>query len=172
VQISAIVHALSMICRFNGHCHSFYSVAQHSCLVADLVVMDLLEPQHELVALLHDATEAYLGDVVRPLKLTIAMDAYRELEHRWAMAIGWAFGLGNALAELPEVVKIADRKMLDRERVDLLADGFGRAASLQTVDRRIPSIEPVGPTTARQMLARRLIRLVPRLEPELGVFLA
>lgn len=58
-----ICHSLAHLCRFNGHTREFYSVAQHSCIVAELV-----PEEHKLAALLHDATEAYLGDITRPLK--------------------------------------------------------------------------------------------------------
>lgn len=63
VDPADIAHSLSMQCRFNGHTSSFYSVAQHCYLVADLV-----PAEDQLAALLHDATEAYVGDMVRPLK--------------------------------------------------------------------------------------------------------
>ena len=68
-----IAHSLAHLCRFNGHTREFYSVAQHSCLVADLV-----PTEHKLAALLHDATEAYIGDMVRPLKQW--MHAYQDVE--------------------------------------------------------------------------------------------
>ena len=58
-----VAHALARLCRFGGHVRRFYSVAQHSLLVADLAPLGL-----ELPALLHDASEAYLGDVVAPLE--------------------------------------------------------------------------------------------------------
>src|SRR5690606_2723306 len=63
VDTADLAHSLSMQCRFNGHTSSFYSVAQHCLLVAELV-----PEEHKLAALLHDATEAYVGDLVRPLK--------------------------------------------------------------------------------------------------------
>jgi hypothetical protein len=63
IDILDIAHSLSMQCRYNGHTKGFYSVAEHSVLVANLV-----PPRLRLQALLHDASEAYVGDVIRPIK--------------------------------------------------------------------------------------------------------
>ena len=68
IHIADIAHALSMICRYGGHVREYYSVAQHSCLVAQL-----LAPRLRIYGLLHDAAEAYLGDVVSPLKGKLAL---------------------------------------------------------------------------------------------------
>lgn len=82
IQIADIACALARICRFNGQLREFYSVAQHSWLVSMIVDSRLTFP-----ALLHDASEAYLGDVGRFLKHSAAMRAYRRLEAQWTNEI-------------------------------------------------------------------------------------
>lgn len=115
ICIGDIAHALSMQCRFGGHSKAFYSVAQHSVLVARLV-----SPGNALVGLLHDATEAYLQDIIRPLKRELRA-TYKPLETAWAGAIGLVFGLGDLLADLPKEVHDADRAVLVAEHRDLMA---------------------------------------------------
>jgi uncharacterized protein len=67
IDIEDIAHGLSHACRFAGHVQNFYSVAQHSLLVSELV-----DDRHALWGLLHDGSEAYLHDLTRPLKRIIA----------------------------------------------------------------------------------------------------
>jgi uncharacterized protein len=67
IRLVDIAHALSKLCRYGGQCLSFYSVAEHSLLVASKA------PDHlKLVALMHDASEAYLLDIPRPIKRHLA----------------------------------------------------------------------------------------------------
>ena len=81
-----IAHALSLNCRFNGHCRCFYSVAEHCVRVADI-----LPPELALWGLLHDAAEAYLADVPRPAKQQ--MPQFVAAEDRLLRVIVEHFGL-------------------------------------------------------------------------------
>lgn len=70
IDINDIAHALAMKCRFNGHCKTFYSVAQHSVRCADYAKTLVSDPrsQFAFAALLHDAHEAYTADIPRPVQ--------------------------------------------------------------------------------------------------------
>lgn len=105
ICIEDIAHALSHICRFGGHSADFYSVAQHSVTVS-LLCCD----EHRLHGLLHDASEAYIGDVVRPLKLMLT--EYRTIESRIHSAILETFGLEKLECSC---VKEADEVLLATE---------------------------------------------------------
>lgn len=83
-DIKDIAYALSNTCRFNGHCSGFYSVAEHSVAVALR-----LPPDMRLAGLLHDATEAYLGDVPSPIKQFLP--DYKAIEQRFEEALATAF---------------------------------------------------------------------------------
>ena len=117
VWLPDIAHALANICRFNGHSTRFYSVAEHSLLVAKNVPMHL-----RAWALLHDAAEAYVCDVARPLKQAPQMGFYREMEDRILATIYRRFELlaPGAPLWIPEQVKVADRNALATERRDLM----------------------------------------------------
>ena len=87
VKIIDIAHALSMQCRFNGHIKRFYSVAEHSFLMSYLV-----SPAAAPLALLHDAAEAYIGDMPSPLK--DSMTDFKYLDLSLTQAILARFGVG------------------------------------------------------------------------------
>lgn len=76
VHLVDITHSLSMQCRYLGHCDSFYSVAQHSVFVAH----HLPTPRLQLFGLLHDAAEAYIGDIISPIKACLSEDI-QTVEH-------------------------------------------------------------------------------------------
>ncbi len=81
IHIIDIAHSLSQLCRFGGHAERFYSVAEHSINVATLLEQQGANKITVLAGLLHDATEAYLGDVARPIKMKLKdyQDIYLEL---------------------------------------------------------------------------------------------
>lgn len=136
VHLEDIAHALSNVCRFGGHTRVHYSVAQHSVLASHLV-----PPADALYALLHDATEAYIGDMVSPLKQV--MPQFRQKEDRLWSVICEYFELPE---QMPASVKRADLMMLAREREDLLPAGEPWAL-LEGVE--LPS-EPIQPWEQRR----------------------
>lgn len=101
-----IAHALSNLCRFTGHTARFYSVAEH-CVHASRIV----PPADAFAALMHDAAEAFLGDVSRPLKSLLP--DYMALERHVEAVVLARFGLPPTL---PHSVKLADRAMLLAEQ--------------------------------------------------------
>lgn len=105
ICIEDIAHALSNQCRFGGHLWEFYSVAQHSAYVCHLS-----EPENKLSALMHDASEAYLIDIPRPIKQRLSN--YKEIENNLMTLISQKFGF-----EWPmnENVKTIDEQMLQME---------------------------------------------------------
>jgi hypothetical protein len=111
VFIDDIAHALSLLCRFGGHCLRFYSVAEHSVLLSRHV-----SAPHKLWALLHDASEAYLVDVPRPLKPFLI--GYEAAEGKIMRAIAVRFNLHLGL---PAEVKALDRAILTDERLQNMA---------------------------------------------------
>jgi hypothetical protein len=113
VCIEDIARALSLLCRFTGHVNRFYSVAEHS-----LLVMQNLPLKFQAWGLLHDAAEAYLGDLSAPLKGLAALAPYREIESLVLGAVFERFGL--ALGIVPPMVKQVDLRMLLTERRDLM----------------------------------------------------
>tara|TARA_R110000782_G_scaffold206936_1_gene295461 strand:- start:203 stop:742 length:540 start_codon:yes stop_codon:yes gene_type:complete len=82
ICIEDIAQALSMNCRYSGHVKDFYSVAEHSVIIADLVYKQTGSSSKALAALLHDASEAYLTDIPRPIKpyLTNYVDMESNIE--------------------------------------------------------------------------------------------
>lgn len=117
IALEDIAHALSMQCRFGGHCEEFYSVAQHSVHVAEIVHDWLDEPALTLEALLHDAAETYVVDLPRPIKHTDALAGYRALDKRVDAVVRERFGLPTTMSH---AVRRADEIMLATEAVQLM----------------------------------------------------
>lgn len=157
ITIEDIAHSLSHICRFNGHTRGHYSVAQHSVAVSYLV------PSHlQLDGLLHDAAEAYLGDIISPLKRRLS--EYRAIEEIWEKHIATLFGLQYPTA--PEV-RAADIALLLAERRDLLpsCSRFGAWPEDQEVGNKVRichRIVPQSPELANSLFIQRYQELTQR----------
>ena len=109
IVLEDIAHPLSMQCRFSGHLSCFYSVAQHSVLTSYIC-----DKKDQLHALLHDASEAYIVDIPRPIKRKLK--EYVSLEKVMQDAIFERFNLSK---KIPESVKKADDIILETEARDL-----------------------------------------------------
>src|SRR5436190_21307438 len=119
LDIGDIARALANQCRFGGHCRVFYSVAQHSVIVSELVEQRGGDVEDVFAALMHDATEAYLGDMPHPLKHRSPLGAaFREAEGHLEAAIRERFGIRDDV----ETTKPVDRALPDTERRRLSAE--------------------------------------------------
>lgn len=136
IRIEDIASSLSKMCRWTGQCKALYTVAQHSILVSELVPRE-----HALEGLLHDAAEAYIGDINRPLKNLIHELKYAE--RAIYAEVAKKFGLPDT--ETP-CVKEADNIALVTESRDLMPDGGGQenwewAVDIPRLSHRIEAIE-------------------------------
>ena len=156
VDIRDIAHALSNQCRFAGHTKEFYSVAQHCVLVSRNV-----PPEDALWGLLHDAPEAYMCDMPRPIKYAPGLEAFKALEKRIEDVIVKAFDLPPGE---PESVKAADKRLLYTERRDLLpplpreSDSYSWGMGL-TADTLPSKIVPWTPKMAKTSFLFRFMQL-------------
>jgi uncharacterized protein len=151
-RIDDIAHALSNLCRFTGHTRRFYSVGEHSCRVADL-----MPPELRLAGLLHDASEAYLGDMSRPLKHhPFFGEAYRDVERALQGRIDDLFGVTT---DLPDV-HAADLVLLATEKRDLMPPGPDWKL-LEGIEPLEATILPWSPDFAKASFLLRYGQLVP-----------
>lgn len=166
-----IANALSNTGRFSGHTRAFYSVAQHSVLVA-LAVAEQLGDEHphrsEALrwALLHDAHEAYTGDFTRPLKRAMSATcgaaddsgSLRVIQSRVDAAVRERFGLGQMTATAMKLVKRCDTALLATERRDVMAPGleWGELANIEPLAWKVV---PLPPLESRSMFCEIFNRL-------------
>lgn len=126
-DIRDIAHALSNLCRYGGHCLRFYSVAEHSVLMARAA-----DDPWKKWALLHDATEAYLVDIPRPIKRRLV--GYQWMEHRLFVRMVHHFGLTSIINPiLPSYVQDLDHRILVDEKAQNMRPGLDWP-SLEGVD--------------------------------------
>ena len=138
-DIEVIAHALSNICRFNGHCEHFYSVAEHCVLGTQWLMTHYPEPliDNPLEFLLHDAAEIYIGDIPTPLK--ILCREIMDLEDRILQSIYQQF---DVLTYQPSLIKTIDRRMLECEHRELFVDHKCWSTGLKPLDVDIKCWKP------------------------------
>jgi uncharacterized protein len=159
ILLEDIVSGLSKCCRFVGQCDWFYSVAQHC------VMMSYIVP-HEarLVALFHDASEAYTGDVSKPLKNALG-DIFKRIELRIEAAIFDRFGLPYPM---PASIKQADRILLATEQRDLMIRlRNDEWAAIEGVKPLAAQIQPLEHELAAQLWMARYVELANEMNREL-----
>jgi len=142
IDIADIAHALSMTCRFNGHCKEFYSVAQHSVLVSKHCYLPF-------DGLMHDAAEAYLSDVPAPIKPML--NGFAEIEDKLLKLIFVKFGLEYPYSDN---IKTIDRRLCISEGMALMPD----ISEWKVLNHYSPldiEITPVGPSEAKGMFMER-----------------
>jgi 5'-deoxynucleotidase YfbR-like HD superfamily hydrolase len=147
IHIGDIAHALSNLCRFAGHAHTFYSVAEHSVRCSFIV-----DERAALQALLHDASEAYLVDIPTPIKTLLP--EYREMEERMMSVIYSVFSIDPKPWQ--KAVKAADLSLSAAEARDLMPLGnYG----LNKVRADEQLIVPWSSSTAEQAFLTRFSQL-------------
>jgi hypothetical protein len=145
ICIEDIAHALGNMPRFTGHTRVFYSVAQHSIQVSNLV-----NSEHAFVGLMHDAPEAYIGDMSSPLKGLLR--DYRRIERVIWLAIADKFGLPD---DIPSEVKGADQIALRTERDELMGVPPAPWGALEEVPRHGSPLVPRHARLAELMFLER-----------------
>lgn len=147
IDIHAIAHALSQQCRWTGHTLRFYSVAEHCVLTSRIT--------KTLECLLHDASEAYLSDLARPVKKAAGLgEVYEEAEFRLEQAIALRFGL--APPPMSAAVKVADEAMLKREAHELVPH---LGAIMAEPPKGTPHVKCWTPPAAESFFLERYVEL-------------
>ena len=161
IDIVDIAHSLSNQCRFTGHTREFYSTAQHSVLVSEITDYD-----DALWGLLHDASEAYLSDIARPIKNTGSFgDIYRKAEAKLEIAVALRFGLIEPLegpissVGMPPTVKWADDVLLRSEMRDLMPEVIRTDGWYSSGEFLDTEIDPWEPGVSEQMFLLRFYDL-------------
>lgn len=117
VRIEDIAHGLAYTCRYGGQATRYYSVAEHC------VIMSRFMPaaRHLKQALLHDSAEAYIGDLIRPVKHQPELAEFRKIESKIEVQVFKRFGI-DSTAESDKAVKLTDNRILIDEITQLMAD--------------------------------------------------
>jgi len=168
IEIEDIAHGLSRVARWNGQTSGAwpFSVAQHSLLV--LAIYDHLQPRAEqrwrLAALLHDAAEYVVGDLISPFKAAVGTD-YKTLEQRLDSAIRLRFGIPALLPDnVTLAIKRADRASAYFEAITVAGFDIVEAGRIFERPRNLvcPEIRQLSPSRAKRAFLERFRMLAPK----------
>ncbi len=151
ISIDDIAAGLSKCCRFAGQCEPFYSVASHSVFVSKLVA-----PQFAFAALMHDAAEAFLGDITRPLKSMLPQ--FKAIERDVEAAIFARFGV-DMCSDAASAVKYADLQALAVEQRDLMPSHSDEWQILAGIEVPQARCETHDIETGRRLFLERFVEL-------------
>jgi uncharacterized protein len=149
--IEDIAHGLANICRYSGQCTNFYSVAEHSIFVSEIA------KSFEFEALLHDAAEAFIGDITRPLKQMLP--EYKKLEASVQRAILDRF---DVLGPIPPQVKQADLRVLAAEQRQIMPEGTAGWVRGRKVEPAPITVRHLPPKDAKRLFLERFEVLHPQ----------
>ncbi len=161
IEIEDIAHGLARVARWNGQTVGEHpmSVAQHSVIVEEILahLAPGIDPRWRLAALLHDAAEYVIGDMISPFKAALGLN-YEAFEHRLAAAIHIRFGLPARIpAEVKRLIKSADRTCAFFEATQLA--GFETGEALRFFGRPprgyVLTIDPLAPDAAQSRYLHR-----------------
>ncbi len=144
--VEDIAHALSNTCRYCGHVSEFFSVAQHSVMVSRLV-----PEQHAMIGLMHDASEAFIGDVAKPLKELLP--DYKQVEARIEEFVLGRFGIDPH--HMPPDIKRADMIALLTEQRDLMHGPDKDVMKKWNIEPLQEKIIPLPPKEAKELFLER-----------------
>jgi len=152
INITDIAHALSMICRFNGHTRRFYSVAEHCVVMSQMV-----PPQYSLDALMHDAAEAYIADVARPIKPLLG--GYKAIEDSLLAAIYHKYSL-TLSDKAKDAIEVSDLRMLMTERQQLMSIHAPEWESLKDIEPYEIELQCWSPEEAEYQFYARFLSII------------
>lgn len=147
-DIHDVAHGLAHVCRYAGQCRDFYSVAEHSLLVSDVVT------EYRYEALLHDAAEAFIGDITRPLKQLLP--EYKRIEAEVEDAVADRFSLDRGYRS---VVKAADLSVLAAEQAQVMAAGTDAWAAEANIIPADIVVRYLAPREAKRQFLERFAEL-------------
>lgn len=166
ITIYDIAHSLALSCRWTGHVRRHYSVAQHSVLVSKWLKQHDWDATTQLLGLMHDASEAYISDVSRPVKEELAN--YKEIEGRLMDVILSRFNLPQMI----EAIKVADDALLVTEWRDLMRRNARKWDYKPKAPAQVERISPWWPSRAEFQFLWTYGKLTGTLLPTMTGWLA